>query len=125
MVAMMDSREAIFTIELPDGQVYTGVAMAVSFSEDCQVEEVRGRYDSDTSLFSAGPAVWEIELRGIGPLAVKGYDMFHDLLKEGSRALEESEWTCPYCGRSWPHSQRTCWDGVHGCGANRPAMWWV
>lgn len=120
-MAMMDSREAIFTIELPDGQVYTGSAMTVEISEEPQVRDV---FPYEKGLLQCtGPPIWEIELRGIGPLAVKGCDAFQGLLERGPS--EPEGWECPYCGRNWRSTRHKCWDGVVGCGASRPAMWWI
>lgn len=120
--AVMDSRDAIFTVELPSGRVYTGAATGVSISENRPVSEVR-RLDDDISAFSAGPCTWEIELRGIGPLTVAAGAMFRDVLEDGPP--ERQGWECPYCGNTWPHLKLKCWDGVNGCGATRPAMWWI
>lgn len=119
MTSLRNTRDAIFTIEFPDGRTYTGAAMAVEISVDRPVGEVFLSSD-DISTLRPGPRTWEIELRGIGPLTV-----FDDLREAIGPAEMGVDWTCPYCGRNWPPSQHKCWDGANGCGANRPAMWWV
>ncbi len=118
MAILGDTRDAIFTMELPDGRTYTGAAMAVEISVDRPVGEVF-RFD-DERVFNPGPRTWEIQLRGIGPLTA--FDNLEGAIEASGQA---ADWTCPYCGRAWSCSRHKCWDGVNGCGANRPAMWWV
>lgn len=119
MAILQDTRDAIFTIELPDGRTYTGAAMATEIRMERPIGAAYLAGD-DVRAFRPGVCTWEIELRGIGPLTA------FDNLKGAIEASERSiDWTCPYCGRTWLRSQHKCWDGFNGCGANRPAMWWV
>ena len=120
-MAMM--KEAIFTIEFGvDGRVYTGSAMSVEISEERSVGDVF-LFEGDLSTFRPGPRTWEVKLRGIGPLTVSESGKFTDNLKQGTSAAQK--WICPYCGRAWPRVRHKCWDGVDGCGAPRPVMWWI
>lgn len=113
------SQQAIFTVEFPDGRAYTGKAIATSLSiatSPLDITEIGDDYHS----YISGSQTWTIELQGVGNLlAVQGLD---ETINRDSNA---THWECPYCGRSWSRSQHKCWDGVNGCGAQRPAMWWI
>lgn len=118
MTTAMMGPSSIFTIELPDGRVYTGAAVITSISVETPALEVTALGDSKKSSIS-GLITWEVELRGTGSLTTI------QNLEGAMEAKRGADWMCPYCGRTWPRSQHKCWDGVNGCGANRPAMWWV
>lgn len=113
-----DSRSAIFTIEFPDGPVYTGKAVMASLTMD----QPAPCLFTDHNTFLSQPPTWEIELLGTGGLTVMTDDELAVTMEEQRAA---TRWACLYCGRTWPRSHHKCWDGVDGCGAGRPAVYGV
>lgn len=69
MAILRDTRDAIFTIEFPDGRTYTGAAITVEISkelppclEPCSLE------DDIHAFYKPNMRTWKAELLGVGPL---------------------------------------------------------
>lgn len=61
---------ALVTAELPDGQVFSGKARAVTLST-APLETMPCSYFGETVLLKPTPPTWDISFQGVGPLKVE------------------------------------------------------
>ena len=85
-------------LETPDGQVFTGKALAAEISHNYGEVDASayGDYSGRTFTIPTRPE-WNIDLRGRGDLTLtQGGDVAFEIAKR----ILPREWQCEYCGRA-------------------------
>lgn len=103
-------QEVCVILEMPDGTIFTGQALAAEYTIDISVDRYPGG-------FIRGLPTWTLNLIGDGrPLWHGNQD---DYIAAVSSNVFQDEWKCPWCDEANWREHRTC---IH-CGARRSVLY--
>lgn len=111
MTAIHAGQEIHVTLEMPNGDVFSGQTMVAMLSRTRTVSPPAINFFSGELI--AEPMTWEMELCGMGELT---FIPRQDYARRVQTERRAGEWKCGYCGAINDYLDKQC----AGCNAWRP-----